>query len=134
MSNHILESRRYVIGGIAFIIVAIYIVRLAFLQLMSGDYKAHAESNAFYNKVLYPSRGIIYDRNGKVMVYNQPAYDIMVVTRELRGLDTLDFCRTVGMTRKEFEERLNNIKDRRKNPGYSSYTHQLFIGDRKSVV
>ena len=128
MSNHILESRRYVIGGIALIIVATYIVRLAFLQLMSGDYKAHADSNAFYNKVLYPSRGIIYDRNGKVMVYNQPAYDIMVVTRELKGLDTLDFCRTVGMTRKEFEDRIETIKDRRKNPGYSSYTHQLFIG------
>ncbi len=125
--SNILDSRKYVIGGIALFIVAAYIVRLAFLQLFSEDYKASADHNAFYHNVLYPSRGAIYDRNGELLVFNQPAYDIMVVMRELEGLDTLDLCRTLGITRQQFDRRVEQIKDRRKNPGYSSYTQQLFL-------
>lgn len=128
MKDHILESRKFVIGGIALIIVVTYIIRLAFLQLMSEDYKTYADSNAFLNKVLYPSRGGIYDRNGTLLVYNQPAYDIMVVMREVSGLDTLDLCRTLSMTKEEFDNRMSVIKDRNKNPGYSTYTQQLFLG------
>lgn len=128
MKDHILESRKFVIGGIALIIVVTYIIRLAFLQLMSEDYKTYADSNAFLNKVLYPSRGGIYDRNGTLLVYNQPAYDIMVVMREVSGLDTLDLCRTLGMTKEEFDNRMSVIKDKDKNPGYSTYTQQLFVG------
>ena len=127
MSSNILENRRYVLSGIAVVIVVVYIIRLAFLQLMSEDFKASADNNAFYNNVLYPSRGTIYDRTGKMLVYNQPAYDLMVVTNELEGLDTLDFCRTMGMTREAFEQRLDQIRDRNKNPGYSSYTQQVFL-------
>jgi penicillin-binding protein 2 len=85
VSKSILENRRYVIGGIAVLIVLAYIARLAFLQLMSDDYKASADNNAFYNNVIYPSRGTIYDRNGKMLVYNQPAYDLMVIANELEG-------------------------------------------------
>jgi penicillin-binding protein 2 len=126
VSKSILENRRYVIGGIAVLIVLAYIARLAFLQLMSDDYKASADNNAFYNNVIYPSRGTIYDRNGKMLVYNQPAYDLMVIANELEGLDTLDFCRTMGMSREQFDARMSQIKDRNKNPGYSSYTQQVF--------
>lgn len=127
MNDHILDNRRFVLGGIAVAIVLIYIVRLAFLQLMDNDYKASADNNAFMNKVIYPSRGSIYDRNGTLLVYNQPAYDIMVITREVKGLDTLDFCRTLNITREDFEMRMENMRDRRRNPGYSSYTPQLFM-------
>lgn len=127
MKDHQLESRKYVIGGIAFCIVVTYIVRLAFLQLMSSNYKESAESNAFLNNVIFPSRGVIYDRNGELLVYNQPAYDIMVVMREVEGLDTLGFCKALEITKEEFDSRMENIKDTRKNPGYSTYTQQLFM-------
>jgi len=124
-----LSNRRYVIGGVATLIVVVYIVRLFTLQIMSDDYKKNADSNAFLKRVDYPSRGIITDRKGRLMVYNQPAYDIMVVMNEARGrLDTAEFCRTVGITREEFDTRMAAIKDRSKNPGYSSYTQQLFMG------
>ena len=128
MSRTILDNRKYVIGGIALFIVIAYIVRLAFLQLFNEDYKASADNNAFYNNVLYPSRGSIYDRNGKLLVFNQPAYDLMVVMREVEDLDTLDFCKTLNITREQFDERMSTIKNRNKNPGYSSYTQQLFMG------
>lgn len=122
-----LFSRKYVIGGIALVIVAAYVTRLAFLQLFSEDYKASADNNAFYNNIIYPSRGNIYDRKGTLLVFNQPAYDLMVVMREVNELDTLDFCHTIGMTRKQFDDRMRQIKDAGRNPGYSPYTQQLFL-------
>lgn len=127
MSSQILNTRKYVIGGIALAIVACYIIRLAFLQLVSSDYETSANNNAFFHNVLYPSRGAIYDRNNELLVFNQPAYDIMVVTREMSKLDTLDFCNTLNMTREQFNKRMADIRDVNKNPGYSSYTQQLFM-------
>ena len=128
MKEYNLENRKYVIGGIAILIVTIYIVRLFTLQLLIDDYKKNADSNAFLKKVEYPSRGAIYDRNGLLLVYNQPAYDIMVIMNEQKGrLDTLAFCKALGISREFFDQRMSDIKDSRKNPGYSSYTQQLFM-------
>ena len=128
MKDFELEKRRYVVGGIAIAIVVVYIIRLFVLQIMSDDYKKNADSNAFLKKVEFPSRGAIYDRNGKLMVYNQPAYDIMIVVNEARGrLDTTEFCRTLNITRDDFIRRMDAIKDRNRNPGYSRFTQQLFM-------
>lgn len=128
MKSHVYEYRKFVLGGTALLIVLCYIARLAFLQLSDEEYKSRADSNAFFNNVIFPSRGVLYDRNGELLVYNQPAYDIMVVMREINQLDTLDFCCTLGITRRQFDERMALIKDRNKNPGYSTYTQQLFKG------
>jgi len=128
MENFELDNRRYVIGGVAVAIVVVYIIRLFMLQITSDDYKKSADSNAFLKKIEYPSRGVITDRNGKLMVYNQPSYDIMVVMNELKDrLDTLDFCESLNISREEFDQRMATIKDRSKNPGYSRFTQQLFI-------
>ena len=128
MKNYGLEYRRFVIAGVATFIVIVYIIRLFTLQLMSDDYKKNADSNAFLKKIAYPSRGVIKDRNGKLLVYNQPSYDIMVVMNEARNhLDTLKFCEALGITREEFDERMEAIKDRSKNPGYSRFTEQMFM-------
>ncbi|MDE8698188.1 penicillin-binding protein 2, partial [Bacteroides cellulosilyticus] len=96
--DYTLEKRKLVIGGVAIVIVIIYIMRLFVLQIMTDTYKKNADSNSFLNKIQYPSRGAIYDRNGKVLVFNQPAYDITFVPREVTELDTLDFCRTLNIT------------------------------------
>ena len=121
-------NRKYIIGAITFAIVLIYIVRLFALQIMSDDFRKSADSNAFQKKIEFPSRGVIYDRKGKLLVYNQPAYDIMVVMNEARDhIDTLDLCQTLGITKEMFISRMNAIKDRNKNPGYSRYTQQTFM-------
>jgi penicillin-binding protein 2 len=119
--------RKNIVVLIVVSVIVLYVLRLAALQLFNPEYKEFADSNAFYKKSIYPARGSIFDRKGKLMVYNKPAYDIMVTVREMNNLDTLDFCRTTGITRQEFEDRMEEIKDRRKNPGYSSYTPQLFL-------
>lgn len=127
MKDYILEKRKYVIGVAAVIIVMVYILRLFDLQIMTDDYKKNADSNAFLNKIQYPSRGAIYDRNGKLLVFNQPAYDITFVPREVAHLDTLDFCRALNITREQFLKRMKDVKNRWMNPGYSKYTHQVFM-------
>ena len=135
MKDFNLENRRLVIGGVAVAIVVIYIVRLFTLQLMSDDYKKNADSNAFQKKIEYPSRGIITDRSGKLLVYNQPAYDIMVVMNEENGrLDTAEFCDALGITKEFFIKRMNDIKDRSKNPGYSRFTQQQFMSQLSDKV
>lgn len=138
MKDFNLESRRLIIGGIAITVVVVYIIRLFTLQLASDDYKKNADSNAFLKKIEFPSRGTISDRNGELMVYNQPSYDIMVVMNEEKGrLDTTEFCRAIGITKEFFIQRMDDIKDRNKNPGYSRFTQQLFmsqLSDREYSV
>ena len=134
MKDYNLENRRFVIGGVATFIVVVYLLRLFTLQLMSDDYKKNADSNAFLKKVEYPSRGAITDRHGKLLVYNQPAYDIMVVMNEESGrLDTAEFCQTLGISKEFFIKRMDDIKDRSKNPGYSRFTQQLFMSQLSSA-
>lgn len=126
MKSQFYEYRKYVLAGIALIVVISYIIRLAFLQLSGEEYKSRADDNAFFHNVIFPARGVIYDRNGELLVYNQPAYDIMVIMREVKNLDTLDFCQTLDITKEQFDERMATIKNKNKNPGYSTYTPQLF--------
>ncbi|GAE16010.1 penicillin-binding transpeptidase domain-containing protein [Bacteroides pyogenes] len=125
--DYTLEKRKFVVGGIALSIVIIYLIRLFVLQIMTDDYKKHADSNAFLNKIQYPSRGAIYDRNGKLLVFNQPAYDITVIPKEIENLDTLDLCESLGITRAQFLKIMNDMRDRYRNPGYSKYTNQPFM-------
>jgi len=128
MKDHNLDNRSYVIAGVATLIVVIYIIRLFMLQITSDDYKKSADSNAFLKKIEYPSRGVITDRNGKLLVYNQPAYDIMVVMNEAKDhLDTMELCNALNISREEFDTRMATIKDHSKNPGYSRFTQQLFM-------
>lgn len=127
MNNFALEKRKYILAGAVIAILLIYIVRLFQLQVLSDEYKSKADSNAFYKKTIYPARGLMYDRNGKLLVYNQPAYDITFVPREIRGIDTLELCNSLGIKREEFDRRMEEVRDRRRNPGYSTYTEQTFM-------
>lgn len=122
-----LEKRKYVIAGFLLLIATIFAIRLYDLQINDARYKKSADSNAFLKKTIYPSRGLIYDRNGELVVFNQPAYDVMLIPRDVHDFDTLDFCSTLNITRSDLEARFADMRDKRKNPGYSSYTPQKLI-------
>ena len=122
-----LEKRKYVIGGAIILIVLIYLIRLFQLQICETKYKENADSNAFFRKTIYPSRGLMYDRNGELIVFNQPAYDVMMIPRDVTAFDTVDFCNTLQITRQQFDNLLADLKDSRKNPSYSTYTPQTFM-------
>ena len=117
-------GRKYILGGIAVGVIIIYLIRLFSLQLMSDDYKKNADSNAFRKEIQYPSRGLILDRKGRLLVYNESSYNIMVVMNDQRGIDTLDFCQTVGITKDFYKKRMDEIKSK---VSYSRYTPQLFM-------
>lgn len=117
-------NRKYILGGIAVAVVIIYLIRLFSLQLMSDDYKKNADSNAFRKEIQYPSRGLILDRKGRLLVYNESSYNIMVVMNDQCGIDTLDFCQTVGITKDFYIKRMDEIKSK---ISYSRYTPQLFM-------
>jgi len=122
------SNRKFIIGGAAIIIVIVYTLRLLMLQIMSDDYRKSADSNAFLKQTEYPARGCIFDRKGKLLVFNQPSYDVMVVMNEAKDhIDTLALCEALGITRDFFDKRMADIKDREKNPGYSRFTQQVFI-------
>lgn len=130
--NYDLEKRKYVIGGFILLIALIYLVRLFDLQIQDSKYKRSADTNAFLKKTVYPSRGLIYDRNGELVVYNQPAYDVMLIPRDVEPFDTADFCRTINITEEQLVRRFADMKDKRLNPGYSSYTPQRLISQLSS--
>ena len=124
MSDSNLTYRKYVLGFAAFVVVAVYVLRLFSLQLLSDDYRARADSNALMRRIQFPARGAITDRNGKLLVYNQPAYDVMVIMQEQVGVDTADLCRSLGITPEWYERRMTEIKNTK---GYSPYTQQVFM-------
>lgn len=126
-NNKIYRSRAFVIGGIAVFIIVIYIIRLFSLQILNNDYKRYADSNAFLKRTLYPARGNIYDRNGNLLVYNQPTYDVLFIPKEVENLDTLELCRVLNISSEELHIRMERIKNRKYNPGYSYYTHQQLL-------
>ena len=105
-----LESRKYIIQAIFFIVGAIFAVKLFFIQVLNSEYKHAAEANAIKRIVEYPSRGLIYDRKGKLLVQNTPVYDLMVVPKEIKGIDTARFCQLFNMPIAEFRLKIAAAK------------------------
>lgn len=128
MINTNYYKRAYVLGGIVVGVALIFVIRLFYLQVIDSSTKDKAEGNALVRQTIYPSRGLIYDRNDSLLVYNQPVYDIMLVVNEMKkGFDTLRFCRAMQITPEQFLARMQEVTNRSRNRGYSSYTPQLFM-------
>lgn len=126
--DYSLEKRKYVVGGFITMIVIIFLIRLFNLQVSEGIYKENAESNAFFRKILYPARGLVYDREGRLVVLNQPEYDVMLIPKDVGpDFDTLGLCTVLGITKDELMSKWADMKNPRKNPGYSAYTPQKLM-------
>ena len=124
--------RRYVISGIAVMIVLTYIIRLFYLQVIDQSTAGQADNNALVRQTIYPSRGLIYDRNGILLVSNQPIYEVTMVIRDMgKNWDTLAFCNCLKITPEDFNARMADIKDSKKNRGYSTWTPQVFMNQLK---
>jgi len=99
-------KRDYFFYFLIFSVGILFISRLFYLQILDNSYQKLSNSNAIKIKYEYPERGYIYDRNGKLLVANQPSYDIMVVPREVKVLDTLEFCNLLKINKQNFIKRL----------------------------
>ncbi|RXP52963.1 penicillin-binding protein 2 [Lutibacter sp. HS1-25] len=102
------------IGLLSFIIIItsfVFIVRLFFLQILSNEYNQNPFNNSAVKVTYdYPERGYIYDRNGILMVANQLSYDIMIIPREVKPLDTLEFCNLLKITKEDFLKKFERAK------------------------
>ncbi len=88
----------------------VFISRLFYLQIYNTSYAALSEDNAIKILYDYPQRGAIYDRNGKLLVSNQPSYDVMVIPRELKSFDTLEFCSVLNITKEKLIKQLKKAR------------------------
>ncbi|MFA8449637.1 MAG: penicillin-binding protein 2 [Bacteroidales bacterium] len=122
MAKRNLSNRRHIIFRIFLIVAAILLVRLFFLQVLDNEYKLSAENNAIRHVTLYPLRGMIYDRDNKLMVYNEPAYDLMIIPRKVKIEDTLEFCNFLSIEKEDFIKRMKRCK------GYSYSIPSIFLG------
>ena len=104
------DDRLFVVLGIVGVVVFVFLVRLFFLQVVDDSYKLSAENNVLRHIKIYPARGLIYDRNGELLVYNQAAYDLMVIPRQVKNLDTTELCNILQITKQEFNKRLTKAK------------------------
>lgn len=128
MPNTNYYNRRYVISAIVIMVVVIYIGKLFSLQIIDNSTKNKADSNALIRQTVYPARGLIYDRNGKLLVFNQPIYEVTMTMLEMgEDFDTAAFCTTLAIDSATFCERMQAMQDRRKNRGFSRYTPQIFL-------
>ena len=115
------ESRKYTIGLIFLVVGVIFIIRLFYVQVIDSHYKLDATNNVLRTVVKYPARGLIYDRNGELLVYNEAAYDLMVVPKSIDDeFDTLGFCKLMEMPLEDFEEQFTKAKK------YSRYKASIF--------
>jgi len=105
-----LSNRRYAFYFMFAFIGLVFVVRIFSLQVLDDSNYKKAVNNALKKITIYPSRGIIYDRHSKLLVYNGPVYDLIVFPGELKGIDTAGLCDLLHMDRNEFDKRLEQAR------------------------
>ena len=121
-SNKNYFMRQWVIIAVVCVVGLIYIVRLFSLQIINESYKHSSESNVQRHLIQYPSRGKIYDRKGELLVYNEASYDLMVIPRQAKNIDTLSLCKLLNISKADYIERMTKAKK------YSWYKPSIFFG------
>jgi len=104
------SKRYYIIVATLGILLAAYTVHLFRLQVLNTSYKTKADENAIREITIHPARGFIYDRNDSLLVYNDAAYDLMVVPKELRPFDTAELCRVLDLDIEDVRKKIEKAK------------------------
>lgn len=116
-----LRVRRFYVGGIFLAIFVIIVVKLFLIQVTDSSYKASSENNSQRRILEYPSRGLVYDRNGVLLVSNEVAYDIMVIPRQTKSFDTTLLMKDLGLTISDVRDRMS------KAAAYSVFRPSIFF-------
>ncbi|MFN4082623.1 MAG: penicillin-binding protein 2 [Bacteroidia bacterium] len=117
------ELKKKILLAIFVVSALIYIARLAMLQLLDDSYVQFAQMNVLQEQTIYPARGLIYDRNNELLVYNDAIYDLLVYPEQVKNLDTLEFCKVLGITKQEFITRFERMK---RQKGYAPWRPMVF--------
>lgn len=122
-----LANRKFIIGIIFISIVLIYSIRLFYIQVINDEYKLNSDNNVLREIRQYPARGLVYDRNGELLVYNEAAYDLMIIPKQLSQIDTTTFCKLLEIEKAEFIKKLTTAKN------YSKYKPSVFLKEISSI-
>ncbi len=115
------SSRKNIVIGIFILVALLFVIRLFYLQVIDNRYKLSADNIVLRKVREYPPRGLVFDRNGKLLVFNEAAYDLMVIPRQIKNFDTLLFCELIDIDKSTF------IKKIKKAKRYSYYKPSTFI-------
>ncbi len=115
------SERKYILGAFMLLVMLALIFRLFYLQVINSSFKLSAENNSKREETQYPSRGLIFDRNGELLVSNQTAYDIMINPVLMTAFDTTSFCEILGINQSDVTEGI------KKAFNYSRFTSSIFI-------
>ncbi|MBK7107724.1 MAG: penicillin-binding protein 2 [Chitinophagales bacterium] len=115
------KNRRIVIQILIISVFMIYIIRLLYLQVINKDYAELAKDRAYRKVTVYPDRGPMYDRTGKLIVFNEPIYNLMVIPYQVKQMDTMRFCELMQIDKEAFITKLQDAKK------YSSLHASVFI-------
>ncbi len=119
--NKSYSNRKYIIISIFIIVGVIFLVRLFLLQVLDNEYKLSAQNNVLRYVTQYPARGLIYDRNGELLVYNEAAYDLLVIPKQVKNIDTAELCKLLKINKDQFITRLEKARK------HSYYKPSVFL-------
>ena len=118
--NNANAGQRLVILGIFTSVIIIFLIRLFIIQVVEDTYTISANNNVLRYIVDYPARGMVYDRNGKTLAYNQTVYDLMVIPRQVKEMDTAEFCKLIEIPLEDFRMKI------KKTRAFSSIKSSIF--------
>ncbi|MFO0322220.1 MAG: peptidoglycan D,D-transpeptidase FtsI family protein [Bacteroidota bacterium] len=116
MINSNLSNRKYIISSFFILVALIYVFRLFYIQIINDQYKLDARNNAFRYRIEYPLRGYIYDRNGKLLVFNEPSYDLLVTPKLVKDCDTIALCKALEISKNDFLRRMKKASQAPNSP------------------
>ncbi|HEY8938209.1 MAG TPA: peptidoglycan glycosyltransferase, partial [Cyclobacteriaceae bacterium] len=95
------EGRREIIQVVIVLVAIVFLIKLFSIQVLNDNYKNLASINAIRKEIQYPVRGLIRDRNGKLIVYNSPEFDLLIILKEVKHFDSARFCEVFDMSQEE---------------------------------
>jgi len=122
-----LSNRKFIVGLIFIVIGILFIARLFTVQVLNDKYKLDSDSNVMRAITQYPARGLVYDRNGELLVYNEAAYDLMVIPKQVKEIDTTAFCTLLEIEETYFIKKFSKAKK------YSRYKASTFLKEISSI-
>ncbi|HBH48208.1 MAG TPA: penicillin-binding protein 2 [Bacteroidales bacterium] len=123
------NNRKYIIGALIILLGIIFSVRLFYLQIVESKYKLSAESNSRRLEIVYPARGLVFDRNGELLVHNQPSYDLKIAPYELEAFDSTELCEILNIDIQTLRDAIQRVKRdprERRNPFIKQLSPETF--------
>lgn len=123
------STRKYIIGTLIILLGVVFAIRLLYLQVLNPQYKLSAETNSRRVETVYPARGLIYDRNGELIVHNQPSYDLLIAPFELQPFDSTELCEILGVEIQVLRDAIKLVKEqpkKRRDPFIKQLSPETF--------